>query len=76
MSSEGGAGYGGDFAGAGGDVLEGAPALGEQGECAFADTAEGPLEPRPAPLYPESARAGIPRAAARQRAAAHGYGLR
>src|SRR6266513_2563808 len=41
---EGGAGDGADFAGAGGDVLEGAPALVEQGEPAFAQAAQGPLE--------------------------------
>src|SRR5213078_132907 len=33
-----------DFARAGGDVLEGAPALGEQGEPAFAQAAQGPLD--------------------------------
>jgi hypothetical protein len=33
-----------DFAGAGGDVLEGAPALVEQGEPAFAQAAQGPLD--------------------------------
>ena len=32
------------FAGAGGDVLEGAPALVEQGEPAFAQAAQGALE--------------------------------
>ena len=37
---EGGAGYLGDAAGAGGDVLEGCPALGEQGEPAFPLTAQ------------------------------------
>src|SRR5690242_6395937 len=41
---EGGAGDVTDFAGAGGDVLEGAPALVEQGEPAFAQAAQGPLE--------------------------------
>jgi hypothetical protein len=41
---EGGAGDVADFAGAGGDVLEGAPALIEQGEPAFAEAAQGPLE--------------------------------
>jgi hypothetical protein len=30
-----------DFAGAGGDVLQGSPALGEQGEAAFAEAAQG-----------------------------------
>src|SRR6516225_6964427 len=39
-----GAGDVADFAGAGGDVLEGAPALAEQGEPAFAQAAQGPLE--------------------------------
>src|SRR6266516_1015020 len=39
-----GAGDVADFAGAGGDVLEGAPALVEQGEPAFAQAAQGPLE--------------------------------
>src|SRR5208282_5721526 len=39
-----GAGDVADFAGAGGDVLEGAPALGEQGEPAFPEAAQGPLE--------------------------------
>jgi hypothetical protein len=33
-----------DFAGANGDVLEGAPAAGEQREAAFAQAAHGPLE--------------------------------
>jgi hypothetical protein len=37
---EGGAGYLGDPAGAGGDVLEGGPALGEQGEPAFPAAAQ------------------------------------
>src|SRR5437667_8960457 len=41
---EGGAGDGADFAGAGGDVLEGAPALVEQGEPAFAQAAQGALD--------------------------------
>ena len=41
---EGGAGDVTDFAGAGGDVLEGAPALGEQGEPAFAQAAQRALE--------------------------------
>src|SRR6266487_3811789 len=41
---EGGAGDAADFAGAGGDVLEGAPALVEQGEPAFTEAAQGPLE--------------------------------
>ena len=39
-----GAGDVSDFAGAGGDVLEGAPALVEQGERAFAEAAQGPLD--------------------------------
>src|SRR5215467_14320371 len=39
-----GAGDVADFAGAGGDVLEGAPALVEQGEPAFAQAAQGPLD--------------------------------
>src|SRR5215471_2296466 len=39
-----GAGYVADFAGAGGDVLQGAPAAGEQGEPAFAQAAQGPLD--------------------------------
>jgi len=39
-----GAGDVADFAGAGGDVLEGAPAAGEQGEPAFAEAAQGTLE--------------------------------
>lgn len=42
--NEGCAGYLGDLARAGGDVLEGAPALGEQGECPFAEAAQGSLE--------------------------------
>src|SRR5947207_14345116 len=33
-----------DLAGAGGDVLEGAPAAGEQGEAAFALAAQRPLD--------------------------------
>ena len=37
-----GAGDVADLAGAGGDVLEGAPALGDQGESAFAEAAQGP----------------------------------
>ena len=41
---EGGAGGVTDLARAGGDVLEGAPAAGEQGEPAFAQAAQGPLE--------------------------------
>jgi hypothetical protein len=41
---EGGAGDAADFAGAGGDVLEGAPALVEQGEPAFALAAQGPVD--------------------------------
>src|SRR5207245_6889792 len=41
---EGGAGDAADFAGAGGDVLEGAPALVEQGEPAFAEAAQGTLD--------------------------------
>src|SRR3974390_139742 len=41
---EGGAGDVADFAGAGGDVLEGAPALVEQGEPAFAQAARRALE--------------------------------
>src|SRR5580658_1327956 len=41
---EGGAGYLGDPAGACGDVLEGAPAAGEQGEAAFALAAQPALE--------------------------------
>ena len=39
-----GAGNVADLAGAGGDVLESAPALGEQGEPAFAEAAQGALE--------------------------------
>src|SRR5450755_3283681 len=39
-----GAGNVADLAGAGGDVLESAPALVEQGEPAFAETAQGALE--------------------------------
>ena len=39
---EGGAGELADLAGAGGDVLEGLPALGEQREAAFAHAAGGP----------------------------------
>ena len=39
-----GAGDVADFAGAGGAVLEGAPALVEQGEPAFAQAAQGPLD--------------------------------
>jgi len=39
-----GAGDVADFAGAGGDVLEGAPALVEQGEPAFAEAAQGTLD--------------------------------
>src|SRR5438094_829173 len=41
---EGGAGDVADFAGAGGDVLEGAPALVEQGEPAFAQAAQRTLD--------------------------------
>ena len=41
---EGGAGDVADFAGAGGDVLQGAPAAGEQGEPAFAQAAQGTLD--------------------------------
>jgi hypothetical protein len=41
---EGGAGDVADFAGAGGDVLEGAPALAEQGEPAFAQAAQRALD--------------------------------
>jgi len=41
---EGGAGDVADFAGAGGDVLEGTPALVEQGEPAFTEAAQGPLD--------------------------------
>jgi hypothetical protein len=41
---EGGAGDVADLAGAGGDVLEGAPATGEQREPAFAEAAQGPLD--------------------------------
>ena len=41
---EGGAGDVADLAGAGGDVLEGAPALVEQGEPAFAQAAQGTLD--------------------------------
>ena len=37
---EGGAGYLGGSAGAGGDVLEGGPAAGEQGEAAFSPAAQ------------------------------------
>jgi hypothetical protein len=39
-----GAGGIASLAGAGGDVLEGAPAAGEQGEPAFARAAQGPLD--------------------------------
>src|SRR6266480_1351742 len=39
-----GAGDVADFAGAGGDVLEGAPAAGEKGEPAFAQAAQGALD--------------------------------
>jgi hypothetical protein len=39
-----GAGNVADLAGAGGDVLESAPALVEQGEPAFAEAAQGALE--------------------------------
>jgi hypothetical protein len=39
-----GAGDVADLAGAGGDVLEGAPAAGEQREPAFAETAQGPQD--------------------------------
>jgi hypothetical protein len=39
-----GAGDAADFAGAGGDVLQGAPPAGEQGEPAFAQAAQGPLD--------------------------------
>ncbi len=41
---EGGAGDVADLAGAGGDVLGGAPALGEQGEPALAQAAQGALD--------------------------------
>src|SRR5207237_241749 len=41
---EGGAGDVADFAGAGGDVLEGAPALVEQGEPSFAQAAQRALD--------------------------------
>jgi hypothetical protein len=41
---EGGAGDVADLAGAGGDVAEGAPPAGEQGEPAFAEAAQGPLD--------------------------------
>src|SRR5215470_15496691 len=41
---EGGTGDVADLAGACGDVLEGAPALVEQGEPAFAQAAKGPLD--------------------------------
>jgi hypothetical protein len=41
---EGGAGDVADFAGAGGDVLEGAPAAGEQGEPAFTQAGQGALD--------------------------------
>ena len=41
---EGGAGYVGDAAGAGGDVLEGGPAAGEQGEAAFSLAAQAAQE--------------------------------
>jgi hypothetical protein len=41
---EGGAGDAAGFAGAGGDVLEGAPALAEQGGPAFARAAQEPLD--------------------------------
>ena len=41
-ADEGGAGDVADLAGAGGDVLEGAPALGEQGEPAFSQAAQRP----------------------------------
>jgi len=36
--------YARDLARAGGDMLEGAPALGEQGEPAFAEAAQGTLD--------------------------------
>jgi len=39
-----GAGYVADLAGAGSDVVQGAPAAGEQGEPAFAEAARGPLD--------------------------------
>ena len=39
-----GAGDIADLAGAGGDLLEDAPAAGEQGEPAFAQAAQGPLD--------------------------------
>jgi hypothetical protein len=39
-----GAGDVADFAGAGGDVLEGAPAAGEQGKPAFSQAAQGTLD--------------------------------
>jgi hypothetical protein len=41
---QGGAGDVADFARAGGDALEGAPALVEQGEPAFAEAAQGALD--------------------------------
>ena len=41
---EGGAGDVADSAGAGGDVLEGAPPLAEQGEPAFSEAAQGALQ--------------------------------
>jgi len=41
---EGGAGDVADLGGAGGDVLQGAPAAGKQGEPAFAEAAQGPLD--------------------------------
>jgi hypothetical protein len=41
---KGGPGDVADLAGAGGDVLESAPVLAEQGEPAFAQAAQGPLE--------------------------------
>jgi hypothetical protein len=41
---EGGAGDVADFAGAGGDVPQGAPAAGEQGEPAFAQAAQRALD--------------------------------
>jgi len=41
---EGGAGDGADLAGAGGDVLQGAPSAGEQGEPSFSQAAQGTLD--------------------------------
>jgi hypothetical protein len=44
VGTRGGAGDGADFAGAGNDVLGGAPAACEQGEPAFPEAAQGTLD--------------------------------